>query len=1027
MKKLILGLFAIAPTVVMAQNSPHFAMRPSLTPDAQQIYFEYDTDIWRVATNGGEASRITALEGYESSALVSPDGKWLAFASNQNGNNDVYIVPTSGGEIKRLTFNDASDVPTSWSANSQTINFESNRLNNVSSYSVSINGGTPKRIFGNYFNTIANLHEMADGSYLFNESTESYRYATRKGYKGDHNPNIKKWNLKTNTYTELTSNIGKDLWATSDKNGKIYFVSDEANGWESNLATIENGKTKILTKFNNSVMYPKVSFNGEKVVFNRDYKIYVYDTKTQKSIVPEIDITVANTTNIENKYSVKGKINNYSISPDGKKIAFTSRGRLFVSDKDGKIIKELNTDKKERCVSTVWAADNKTIYFTRTRNGFYNLFSIDASSTTPEKAIYTPDEYVKHLIINNAKNKLVFTTGGNRIEMFDGKKVSLVTDKAEFWTFRTYNFSFSNDDNYLVFSSVNFFESDVYIYDFATKKLINVTESTAGEYSPILSSNNKYLYITANRYGASFPRGVGRGNSNLYRIPLNKYDTDFEDEKYDNMFEGEKKDTVKHKIDFNRKNIHRRWERMAASNAGGLYGVNVKGNDYLIYASSHEGSRAMYILKADGKSKPTKIKGSNYLSAIKTNGKDVYAQNRGSIYKLNISNATATKLNIDFEFTQNNRNEFTQMVYETWAQMESNFYDVKMHGVDWNSKLTYYAEKSKYVQNRNDLRILLNDMLNELNSSHLGFNSRGIEEKSSTTLYTAHTGIMFNNSNPYEVEYILEGSPADKESIDVRKGDKLVAINHKNIDTKQNRDKYFTSAKQIKEMTLTFERLGKTFDVNVHTTNATQIKNLLYFEWEDTCRERVDNKTNEKVAYIHLRDMTDRSLDKFYIEMNSYAVHKQALIVDLRFNNGGNIHNEVLEFLSQKSHFNWRFRNQKLNTHPNYTPGDRPIIVLINERSLSDAEVTSNGIKNLGIAKIVGTETYRWIIFTSSVGFADGSSIRMPAWGCYNLDGSDLEATGVKPDIYIKNTFEDRLLNKDPQLDKAIEEILKSL
>ena len=104
-----------------------------------------------------------------------------------------------------------------------------------------------------------------------------------------------------------------------------------------------------------------------------------------------------------------------------------------------------------------------------------------------------------------------------------------------------------------------------------------------------------------------------------------------------------------------------------------------------------------------------------------------------------------------------------------------------------------------------------------------------------------------------------------------------------------------------------------------------------------------------------------------------------------------------------------------------------PIVVLVNERSLSDAEVTSNGIKSLGIAKIVGTETYRWIIFTSSVSFLDGSSSRMPAWGCYSLDGKDLENTGVKPDIYVRNTFTDRLYGRDPQLDTAIAEIMRQL
>ena len=261
------------------------------------------------------------------------------------------------------------------------------------------------------------------------------------------------------------------------------------------------------------------------------------------------------------------------------------------------------------------------------------------------------------------------------------------------------------------------------------------------------------------------------------------------------------------------------------------------------------------------------------------------------------------------------------------------------------------------------------------------------------------------------------------------KGDELVAVNGIKVDKKANREKYFVSPAGRDEIVLRFARPVKgngnsEFDIRLHTMSSGDIRSLLYTEWEDSNRSVVDRLGGGKIAYVHMRDMSPESLNNFLVDMNTYAVHKDALILDLRFNNGGNVHKEVIDFLSQKQHFKWSYRNNQINTHPNVTPGDRPIIVLINERSLSDAEVTSNGIKTLSIAKLVGTETYRWIIFTSGVRLVDGSSVRLPAWGCYSLNGKDLESSGVVPDIYVKNTFKDRLESKDRTIGESNKRII---
>jgi C-terminal processing protease CtpA/Prc len=176
-----------------------------------------------------------------------------------------------------------------------------------------------------------------------------------------------------------------------------------------------------------------------------------------------------------------------------------------------------------------------------------------------------------------------------------------------------------------------------------------------------------------------------------------------------------------------------------------------------------------------------------------------------------------------------------------------------------------------------------------------------------------------------------------------------------------------------------------------------------------------------------MKNMGLDELENFIIHMTQELTNKDALIFDLRYNTGGNVHDEVLKFLSQRSYLQWKYREGKLTRQGNFTPSDKPIVLLTNEQSLSDAEMTAQGFKALKLGKIIGNETYHWIIFTSGARLVDGSFIRLPSWGCYTLDGKDLELNGVQPDILVINSFTDKLNGADPQLDRAIEEIMKML
>jgi tricorn protease len=1029
MKRLILLTLALAAFAAAANaENIRFASHPSLSPDGKQIYFSYDGDIYSVPAAGGQATAVVTMPGVQDSPLVSPDGKWLAFSSDIQGNNDVYVVPVGGGQAIQLTFHEAPDVPVSWSPKSDWIYFETTRASaRKTTFKVAVGGGTPQLMLDGYFNTIVNLVENPKtGEFLFNESMESISFPTRKRYVGDHNPNIKCWNPRSKAYTELTDYIGKDQWPMVDKDGNIYYVSDELNKESNIVKYVKGSKPQQLTSFDKSVQYPSLAFGGSAMVFLKDYEINVLDPVTGKVTVPQISVASGN---VDVRRSFAGQTPTAAdVSPDGKKFALVIRGGLYISDTKCKFLQKLPTPADERVDDVLWSEDSKHVFYTRTDRGWTNIYSIAADGSSGESPVFVSQNETKNLVKNHKGDKIAFTDGSRAVMIYDtATGTATKVAEAEFWAYQGYTLSFSFDDNWLAFDAMHMFESDIFLYNIKDGTLRNLTNSASVEQSPVFSPEGKYMYMLANPTSSSFPRG---SRPTLYKLPLRKYDTPFKSEAFDGLFRDKKDEPKKDStvvIDF--KDIHERLTRVEREGSqGSPYIYSSKGKDYLLYRSMGSGTPGTFILEiSDPEAKPKQIKdlsGGTFFSC-----KDaLYCLGQGNIYKIEPGPATATKTEVKKDVEAVLRDEFTQMFYEAWGALEQNYYDVNFHGADWYAVRDYYASLLPYVRTRANLRTLLADLLGELNSSHMGFTSNGAEERLETRTHTYGTGIIFDNASPYTVAGILADSPADKYEIDIRKGDELVAVDGVGVFKGNNREKYFSGAVAKDELKLRFSRGGKEFDVKVHTTSFSNIKTLAYKAWEEERADIVSKKTNDRVAYIHMRAMGAEDLDSFLLKMHTEAFDKDALILDLRYNNGGNVHKEVIDFLRGQGHFEWSYRDFPKTTHPNVAPAGKPIVVLVNEHSLSDAEVTSNGIKTLGIAKLVGTETYRWIIFTSSVRLLDGSTVRMPAWGCYNvIDGKDLENTGVKPDIYVKNTFKDRIEGKDPQLDAAIAEILRQL
>lgn len=1046
MKRIIAlaGLLCLALMIRASGNNAWFVYDPCISPDAESIVFGYDNDLWTVHYSGGQAFRITAMDGKESSPRFSPDGKWIVFSGNADGNNNLYKIPVKGGPIEQLTWHSGNDVPYSWSWDSKFIYFASSRLNSYSTYKIPVEGGNPERLFGHhYWNNVHHLiQHPKDGSWFFSESGESYRSSNRKRYKGDYNPDIKYYNEKNREYKEITTYEGKDLWPSIDQTGLLFYASDKGSG-EYNLFSWADGQEEQLTSFSTSISTPQVSANGQRLVFVKDYQLWIYQSEDGKSAAVPVSVYDHNRLPTQLAYDVKTGITDFDLSGDHKKLAFVSRGELFISDAKGQFIRHIETKETERVLEVKWSKDNEHLIYTRTVKGWPNLFMMKVSENVPvEQQITRGAKTCRMLEMNEDRSLMLYYSGKQELCLFTPEtRENKVIVRDEFW-FRGSPARFSPDNKYVVFTAYRHFEQDVLVYNMETAKVTNLTSTYLTETSPFWSPDGRHIYFSADRTQASYPRGTN--NSHIYRIPLQKYKDRFRSEELEKVFqkkdegkEGKKEEDAKEKVkskvpeNFDLENLLFRWERIgpASGQQNDPYVIQSDTVTQVIFTSSHEGQYKTYVSRISDFSgtKTKEIKGIRPQKLVPEGKDKLMALSRGKIYSVNLKSQSAKPIAISFPFERNLADEFEQMFYETWTILAENYYDENFHGTDWEAMRDKYSTYIPHVRNRDNLRVLLNDMLGELNSSHLGFSSSGKEEQKVYQMRTWTSGIIFRNDDPWVVDYIVEDSPADVEGIDIQAGDRLVQVNGEDIDPSTNREKYFTQSHVPPEVTLTFERDKYWKDVKIHPSIASWLNTLLYNEWINQRQLITDEKSRNRIAYVHLKNMGAGSLDKFIIEMTSEAVDRDALIVDLRYNTGGNIHDDVLQFLSQKPYLHWKFREGQVSPQPHFAPSGKPIVLLINEHSLSDAEMTSAGFKELGLGTIIGTESYRWIIFTSGKGLVDGSYTRLPAWGCYTLDGEDLEITGVKPDIYVENTFVDRLNQKDPQLEKAIDFLIKAL
>lgn len=389
------------------------------------------------------------------------------------------------------------------------------------------------------------------------------------------------------------------------------------------------------------------------------------------------------------------------------------------------------------------------------------------------------------------------------------------------------------------------------------------------------------------------------------------------------------------------------------------------------------------------------------------------------------------RINFTVRVRIDHKSQWQQMFADAWRTMKYRFYDPKMHGYDWDAMRAKYQPLVEFVGDRQELLNLINEMIGELNASHTGA-APGPGGREGA-VQTQHPGIEFTAdeaSARYRVAHVYENGPADKDWVKVKAGDYLLAVDGKPVTTRDNLWKFMHNQRLNRKMTLRLNDKPSedgAWETQVEPVSTTQYATLRYERWVKERRDMVDKLSGGRVGYLHIRAMDQTSLRKFEKELREFR-HKPALIIDQRWNGGGNIEQQLLAILVQREYQIWQPRGTE--------PTGRPFagyfgkkIVLQNWRSASNAEMFPAGFRALGLGKTLGTQTMGAVIGTGSYSLIDGSTVRTPGVGVYLADArrTNMENLGVKPDIEVENTPEDNLNGKDRQLEAAVAELLKEL
>ncbi|HEV8058665.1 MAG TPA: S41 family peptidase [Gemmataceae bacterium] len=1018
----LFGLLCLT-SASQAQEPISFARSPDISPDGRQVVFSYKGDVWIVDAIGGVARPITMHEAHDTAPCLSPDGRSIAFSSNRHGSYDVFVVSVLGGQPKRLTFDSGSEAVSGWTPDGKAVIYSSNRGDEFPArpdlYKIDVTGGREQRIT----TTEARQGVMSpDGAKIAYVRGPGFSF--RKGYRGSANDDVWVSNADGSAPSRLTDFNGEDtspMWGPDSRT--IYYVS-ECLGNPANIVRQRldgPGKPERITDHKtDGVRLARISRDGNWIVYECGADLWITPTSGGPARKLAIEVHADDKENNEHVLTLTQGISEYAMSADERTVAFTIMGELFLAPTTGGKATRL-TDRAANDHAPVWSPDGRKLVFSSDVGGFEDLYLLEpddpdhsqlsrARKFKYRRLTFTPEAEIGASFSPDGR-KIAFLRGGQLWTMDpDGSGAKVLVKEAS-----VFDYDWSPDGRNLVFARRDAsFASDLYIIPASGGEARNITRyGTMHEDVSWSRRGGKIAFISERR----------RNEPSMFVLSLQKpsppdampgSDIDWDD-------------------------IHLRVTQPASLHID-EGAISSDGTRVAFRASSHNGDD-LWVAAADGSSlvrltnsnlHPQQIHWSRLVPDLiffRDRTGQIRFMRAGAPNQPEPRLAAAAepgKIPITAKLRVRRDEQFLEMFDQSCRILSESFYDPKFGGLDWQAIRAKYRPLVKQVTMREDFYYLVNLMFGELNVSHValqGPTRMDAEEQ------TAELGLLFDPAFPgpgLRIREILKRGPADRRGIALSSGDIVTAIDGKVLDNSVNLAQQLNG--KAKE-TVVLEVASKGADpglrrhVEIEPIARTALADLMYNRWVDQNAAKVNQLSKGRLGYIHIKSMDEDSLEHFVRSLYADNFDKQGLVLDVRFNAGGFTHDQVLSYLGGRDHtiFHRRDGAQGMVMRSFDRKWTKPIVLLINNRSYSDAEILPSAFRVLGLGKLVGEPTGGHVLGMTAARLIDGSRLNIPQIGVTTNNGVNLEMSGVQPDFLIEAKPDQMARGIDAQIAKAVE------